>query len=338
MTSEIRIIAADMATAMTQVKEKLGPDAVIVAVEDNAQGVVITAAASPDAAFDETLPFSHVSAVRSAMTKPTGASITFDDPMKAIRVVCDLCEFHQTGYEFCEKWLKQLSSDFVLKPFGLARALGLSVQFDQTWLEQLTPRTPIVLVGPQGGGKTVVLAKLAALLLSRQKTLTVLTLDTIKASGAQQLEFYMKALNQSILIGERNLEPSIISARTGHNRTLTLIDTPGVNISREEDRKFIKELSSMVGSPLTLVLPADINPVDAMDLAASYKPLNVRNMIMTRFDTTRHYGGILSAAAMHHMALTFYSDSPSIRDNLKVCTSDLILENMIRANEGVVAA
>ncbi len=312
-----------MSQALAKVKETLGQDAIIVATEEHQGQITLTAAIEDNASSSPRLK-----TIETPRRTVTGSAV-YTNPLEAIKAVCDICDEHQLGYNFCEQWLKELSNDFIVSPIGITRSLSAIIPFCPYWLDETSPKQPIILVGPQGSGKTVTIAKIAAILLSQKRKVKILTLDTIKAGGISQLQSYLDSMKQPLLVGKQHLAEALRRCEDPRNDEFVLIDTPGLNMLKEEDQSFLYHFFQEVNYPLTLVLAADMNPVDAEEVARNYYFFNTQTLIATRFDATKHYGGLLSAAHTCGLQIAAYSDSPAIGDGLHSLTAEKMIEYLL---------
>lgn len=263
--------------------------------------------------------------VRSDFKKFVDSSSSFDKTISAIGAICDLCEFHQLGDIFGDAWLKEMNPEFTHTPIQLTPALERVLSLDPYWLDNLSKKAQVVLVGPPGSGKTVTTAKLAAMLLERGKKVRVVTLDILKSSGAYQLEQYIEPLSLELYIGLESL-PS----RDPHE--ITLIDTPSVNINLREDLHFLNTLKLRTDVPFTLVLPADMNPIEAEEHAQIYMDTHTDSLIVTRLELTKRYGVPLRASHQG-LKLVLTSKSPELAEGLQCPSSEALLERMLNACE-----
>eukprot|EP01037_Dinobryon_pediforme_P017333 gene17333-17524_t len=198
-----------------------------------------------------------------ALVPEESSGFLYPDALAAIKAVCDICDAHQLGHAFCDQWLKELSRDFSVMPVGITRSLAAIVPFCPSWLEEVSTKQPIILV------------------------------------GAMQLQSYLEAMNQKLLIGEAHLKAVLESCD-----------------SLENDE---------VNSPLTLVLAADMNPMDAEEIAKNFYFFNTRYLITTRMDVTKRYGGFLSAAKACSLQVIAYSNTPTIGEGLHSLTVDQMI-------------
>lgn len=328
---------------MKKVKDLLGSDAIIVSIDDQIGNVRILAQPPLDEEslnLDSAKPISerkepHLSLSSHSSSESSDiphnikpvfdtSDIIFSDPISAIRHVCDACESHQAGYEFCEQWLKNLSSDFSIAQFGLLKALSETLRFNETWLlDVVSPDRPIILVGPPGGGKTSAVAKLAAMAINLDKTIGVATLDTLKTGGSLQLEAYMSVMGVPLFVGEEKTKGLL-----GLKSSLYIVDTPGLNIFNPDDREILSRIRNQFKTPFTLVIPAEMNPLEISALCQAYKEFDTDSLIVTRMDTVTHFGGFLAGSCKTEMVLTLFSDSPSIGAGLSAFTPKDVLRRL----------
>lgn len=262
---------------------------------------------------------------RNNFKKFINPSSTFDETLSAISAVCDLCEFHQLGDALGEAWLRAMNPEFTHAPIQLIPALDRIIPTNQNWFSELILKRQAVLVGPPGSGKTVTIAKLAAMLLEQGKKVRVITLDTIKASGAWQLEEYLKPLNLQLYVGSEYLTVT-------RPKEIVLIDTPALDINLPHNQEYLKNLRTKINVPFTLVLPADMNPIEAEEVAQCYLEADTDTLIVTRLELSKRCGVPLRAA-YQGLKLTLVSKSPELVEGLQCATPEIILERMLAACE-----
>ncbi|MDR1840347.1 MAG: flagellar biosynthesis protein FlhF [Holophagales bacterium] len=245
------------------------------------------------------------------------------DPMIAVR----LCEYtqralvEQGGEENVEHdkarlYMRRVISDFI--------PVAAPIQLDPNKVQVAT------LVGPVGVGKTTTIAKLAAFAkLNLKQKVALLTLDTFRAGGVDQLQQYAQVLQVPIhvIITAEDLKNAL---NFYQDRSLVLIDTPG---HQPEDTERMEKLGAMLeGLPLMethLVLSATSKPRDLAEIAQRYERLRPSRLIFTKLDETCTFGPILSTLARVKRPLSYLGTGQEVPQDLELATSrrvaDLIL-------------
>ena len=292
--------APSMSEAMQMVKEHFGDDAIIVSSQkgENGLGVRITAAVDhveEDQSFDDELGFQDAS-----------------DPLDAIS---DALAHHGAPGAVSDKLLT-LASDLSMDDSHLSLAGALDRAFSFSPLPEAKKGSVIMLVGLPGAGKTVTTAKLATKAVLARQTVNVITTDTIRAGGFQQLEAFTKILEIDLLSAgdPGELRDAMIA---GAPNAATIIDCAGGNPFDKRDRKRQSDLIKAVEAEVILLLADGTDPLEAADLAEVYRDLGARKLIITRIDVARRHGALLSAASAGELAICGAGIGPSVTDGLK---------------------
>jgi flagellar biosynthesis protein FlhF len=159
--------------AMGLVRAHLGPSAVIVSTQEDAQG-----SARVTAALDDDFPLPQQPAEEA--------------PRHFDKIIATALSFHGVAPELSElirRAAHARPSESALP--ALAHGLASLYRF-----EPLTPANPrpFILVGPPGSGKTVTAAKLAARAVLAGQRVRLMTTDMVRAGGIAQLEVFAKIL------------------------------------------------------------------------------------------------------------------------------------------------
>ena len=80
------------------------------------------------------------------------------------------------------------------------------------------------------------------------------------------------------------------------------------------------------------VLPADMNPIEAEEIAQSYLEVDTDTLIVTRMELSKRCG-VLLRAAYQGLKLTLVSKSPELVEGLQCGTPEIMLERMLAACE-----
>ncbi len=326
----------DMKTVMAEVRRSLGPDAIIVSVEQGKRlgGVRVTAAVD-DGAYPVPPPAeprlpdpAAVDAPATTAAPPPAHGDRAGTPAARRRRRPDgfdagelkaVITHHGLPFELGERVAEIATSRSGLGLVdALAKAFEALVRFQPL---TLPASRPLFLVGPPGAGKTVTAAKLAAESLLFGHRVRLITTDTWKSGGVQQLETYAGRMELPLGVADAperlaKLAGEAIRA-TGQARVdLVLIDSFGVNpFDMDELGRLAGFLKAVPVDPL-LVLPAGMDPMEAADVARIFAELGARRLVMTRLDGVRRLAAVLTAARGGQLALTGWSASPWLADTI----------------------
>lgn len=335
--------AKTMNEVMSRVREELGPDAIIINIDQGKRvgGVRVTAAFEgeirprrepatprpvPSPALTEDEP--KVSAGRKSNSGPSRKSRSRPFDMAELTAVMS----HQgIPYDMAMRLQTAASAiDANSLPEALAAALETCFGFHPIGIRA---NKPFILIGPPGAGKTVSTAKLAAEAVLNGQTVRLISTDTVKSTGIEQLEGFARLIAMGI---ETAASPGELGALLkpgygGKERAdLTLIDTQGFNPFQvdelEEAARFIKAS----GAEPVLVLPAGLDPMEAADIAEIFASMGARRLISTRLDAARRFAGILTAAQAGNLAIAAFGRSPYVAQNLEAA-NPLMLARIIAA-------
>lgn len=260
--------AKTMADAMTEIRQALGEDAIIIGNETTIDGVRITAAMD---ASDQAPAASHPETPDVADT------------------LYDLLAYHRVPLPISEKLISMaLMLDTQDPVLALGSAFDMALSFQP--LHPADSPQRILLIGPPGQGKTVTAARLAARAILSKRPVQVITADSGRAGAVAQIEELCRPMN---------LTPQILTSAVLNeaNDSLTIIDGPGVNPFNVADRTEIEKLISATGAEPILVISAGAEPEEATQIGEVFFTLGVRRFIATQIDTTRRLGNILTTAA-----------------------------------------
>lgn len=312
--------APDMPTAMKMVRDAMGDEAIILSSEQQKgqKGVTVTAAVDgrEEPIFPTTPPppktISSASAesIRSELQQVLRFHNVPEHLVAKIfnkadpRELASIEALHQMGAKRDPATFTRLALEKVIgRYFAFA-----PLQFDQ-------PQN-IMLVGPPGIGKTLTIAKLAAHLSLGRHPLAVFTTDTKRAGGIEQLQAFTNILNLELLIASSADELSRTLKSLPRNQHV-LIDTAGCNPYDRDEMKEITHLAAISGAEAILTLPAGGDSLEAIDIAEAFMAMPIKRLLVTRADTARRYGGIVSAASAYKLAFSQVSASSSIIDSIK---------------------
>jgi flagellar biosynthesis protein FlhF len=305
--------AETMADAMQQIRQELGDDAVIVATHRSrrGRGVEITAAIEP-------VPIESAGARNNVAAEP-GLDAHSDlapksSGMLGAERLGRALAFHGVPPELAERLCLAAARRTPGDPAGnLAVALDASFGFQPI---AVAPSRPVLLAGPPGSGKTVTTAKLAARAVMAGFAVTVISCDTVRAGGLEQLAAFIDLLRQPLIAVDDPQDLAKAVARTRANGPV-FIDTPGTNPYNAVEFDDLKACIAASGAEPILVTPAGADASEAAEAAASFALAGIAKLLPTRLDVARRYGSTLSAADAAALALVGASTTAFVAKGLR---------------------
>lgn len=297
--------AKTIAEAMKLVRQTLGDDAIIVATrEEDGGGVRVTAAVEEEDQFQ--------AAARSAKQaiKPVEPEIDVGE------VVAEALHRHGVPTMLADQIIDLASGVDTSDP-ALALGSALDTVFHFQPLEEKRSAGPrvFVLVGPPGSGKTMAVSKIAARAVLANRPIAVISTDTVRPGGLDQLNAFLRILKVKLTSAE---DPDALAGAIAvHDRSdLVVVDTAGRNPFDAGDMDDLRALVQACDVEPVLVLPAGMDALEATDVAAAFKPLGVRRLLPSRLDAARRFGGLLIAAQRARLAFSDSTNSPKVADGL----------------------
>lgn len=295
--------------AMQMVRETLGEDAIIVATREEKGGktVCITAAVErserADDDFDPRDP-SH--------DWVNGDSD--DDESPILEKLTDVMLRHSVPEEVTDQVLS-CATVLGLQQADISLTAALEHLFSFRPLPQKATGTALMLVGPPGAGKTLAVAKLAARAVMNNQKVAVITTDTIRAGGVEQLSAFTRLMNIELrkAPGPKALKACLDSARGADQ---IFIDTGGLNPFDPEEMRNLARMVAVGDIEPVLAMPAGTDAEESGEIARVYGTLGVNSMLPTRIDISRRLGGLLSAAHYGGLIFADASHTPKVADGL----------------------
>lgn len=299
-----------MTEAMELVRFEMGADSIIVATRDDKDGAVITAA------IEDTAP----NGLKVSETVIHEDPPVFDkrDTEETIR---QSLSFHGAPSPLSDR-LARIATGIVADTPTLALAAAMDETFTFDPISALlseragTKAAPrILLMGPPGVGKTITTAKLAALITMGKRKPKVITTDTQRAGGIEQLAAFTRIL-------DINLE-SVNSAdglfrllEQGHGNVPVLIDTPGTNPYDRDEMDHLAALADAARAENILVMAASGDAMESADIAGEFSNIGAKRLLITRLDMARRLGSILACADAGRLSLSDVSITPGVADGI----------------------
>ncbi len=317
--------AQTMSEAMQMVRDTLGDEAVIVATREDRggerrrAGVHVTAAIDPSNYSEPA--FEIAGAARRDAAAPAQDWLQYDDEEEEFAIAEELTEVmlrHNVPEDVMDNVLSCATVIGVDNPY-IALIAAVEHLFHFRPLPDRAHRKPIMMVGQPGAGKTVSVAKATANAVLNDLSVGVITTDTVRAGGVEQLQSFTKLLDVRLL--KARDDKGLLQA-INHLRDCDqiYIDTAGVNPFDRDDIRMLARLTSAEDMDCMMVLPAGIDVQESGEMARAFATLGVHTILPTRVDIARRLGGILAAAHQGSMSLSHASHTPNVANGLMSLT------------------
>lgn len=327
------VTAESMKDAIALVREAFGPDAVIVSTHaPKGGGIAVTVAAEtpagPAAPEAESEPgglepeFDTAAAPMEAGLAPAEAGTV--PPRRAPRssgrtvgwegrTVSEALAYHGVPEPLAGA-LARLAEGLEAEEAVYALAAALESRFAFGPLPA-QPVKPLMLVGPSGVGKTVTAAKIASRFVLADHPVELVTTDTGRAGGVEQLGHFARLLDCPLVAIK---EPEELSAHLdgAEDGVIRIVDTPGANPFDGAELRDLRRFTRAAPFDVALVIAAGGEPRDAAEIADAFARIGARRLIATRLDAVRRLGGLLAAADSGDLAFACAGITPYIARGL----------------------
>ncbi len=339
-----RFEAKDIQEALRQVKETLGPEAIILSTQKIAKGsppygqgggarVEVVAAVDPP----------DLATVTSGVPVPPAPGGNPPESRRSPGIGGDSCLQAILSSSLSPEFLRGLVGDFKnLRKEKKAWMNGEAFQGVLRWkvmeaVEVLKsePQGKKIwaFVGPTGVGKTTTLAKVAAHFLLRfNKRITLVTLDTYRIGGIEQLKTYARILRLPFEIaGDAETLKEVIDRH--QDRDLLLLDTAGRNPHRRDQLEEMKSvLSADPRVENHLVLSATTKDADLAAIVQQFSVLPIRSYVFTKIDETEEYTSLFNQLLRYKRPLSYLTNGQKVPEDIEPASksriASLVLNSM----------
>lgn len=288
--------AASLPEAIELAREELGPDAVILSSQPSelGGGIRLTAALDPSA--------------------PENPADVLDNGGAAIDEVATALGFHGVPPALSQRLIAAAAARPANDGEGaLAAAVGNVFRFEAKAIA--AAKTPVLLVGPPGAGKTATAAKLCALARLDGRPATLVTMDTVKAGALAQAAILADSM--AVTLRQATDEASLLEAvAASAGGGLVMVDTVGANPFDAREQGVLRRVAQAISATVVLVLPAGGDALESADLALAFAEVGAGLLCPTRLDASRRLGGVLAAAGAADLAFFAAGVAPQIAGGL----------------------
>ena len=192
-----------------------------------------------------------------------------------------------------------------------------------------------VMVGPTGIGKTTTLAKMAAkCVLAHKLNVGVITLDTYRLAGAEQLREYTELLGVEMGIAFTEAEMEKYLDRFS-DKDVIFIDTPGRS---QYDHDGINDIRRKLGHEgmlgTLLVVPANVRQQDVEMIVKSYHSLGPKAIILTKTDETSCCDGVTLLQDVTGLPIVYVTDGQRVPEDIHEASPGLVA-SLVLATENL---
>lgn len=343
-------IANDMREALGQVRNEMGPDAVIVASQRaKGGGIMVRAAFDAPSANDEI-------EIAPAEAEPVTADVEIvrdfaqnyhDGLIRRLRGTGETAQPVTVGFNRAEllallrghratdalaHQLAEAAEKSGLSDMTLALASALDRRMRTSPLD-MSASHALLLVGPSGAGKTAVAAKIAAHARLVGRNVKLVASDTAGAGAVARLETFGEHLGIVTAIAESAEDVAQAVADGVEDNVLTIIDTAGFDPRNGRARAAYAALARVPHIEALGVVSATADSEEIAEIAAALVTLGANRLVATGLDVTRRLGALL-AAATHGPALAHVTRSPFVAGGLETLTPLSLSRLLIESRTG----
>lgn len=175
-----------------------------------------------------------------------------------------------------------------------------------------------VFVGPTGVGKTTTVAKLAAhYAIDMKKRVGIITCDTFRIAAVEQLKTYSEIMDVplKVVYQLRDMKEAILEYR---DMDVVLVDTAGGSHRDSIRLMEVKKMLNHLDKQQTfLVLSANTNYKNLMDIISGYSFLDDYRILITKLDESVVKGSILNLAVKCSKPLSYITTGQNVPDDIE---------------------
>ena len=268
----------------------------------------------------------QLSELQAKIQSPIGRSQTLLSGMlpEALGNIAAQMEQDDLGHTLTESVIKNLLTDPEnegFKSLGALKRKAVRILSDRMPPRKLTTvsgkvRSVIALVGTSGAGKTTAAAKLAAHFVAQGKRAALISTDTHRVGGLEQIRAYGNILDLPVDLAYTPDEMHEVM-QNRRDTDLIIVDTAGISPSDADQKEALKDvLRGAAPNEIHLVMSAPTGLRQMRDTVHGFKEIGIDRLLFTRLDETPRYGAACSVAIESEIAVSFVTNSRDVPGDL----------------------
>lgn len=184
-------------------------------------------------------------------------------------------------------------------------------------------------LGTTGVGKTTTIAKIAAGgVLSQNRRVGLITLDTYRIGAVDQGRTYAKILNVPFASVTTVSEFRSALSRMG-SLDLVLVDTVGRSALRRDYVPQIREYLAGIDPCTFLLMPVATRDSEMDAVTRTFSELGIDRMIFTKADEAVHAGSVITHNLVHRVPLSFLTTGQRVPEDIEEATPSMIVQRCL---------
>ncbi len=233
-----------------------------------------------------------------------------------------------------EQAMIMAASDHAQLRQAISESLSKKLKFEPI---EAAPTRPVVLVGPPGAGKTAAVAKLATRALAVGYEALLISVDSERCGGAEQLRAMADRLGTPFETATTLQELSHLTKKARQAGQCVFVDAASSSPMQPSDMRATERLVQEVGLEPILCMPADLRYEDLEDLSVAFAEIGTKRAIATRFDLTKRRASALFALHKADIALAQISATPFITGGIALASAHRVTAFLLEPFDDIKA-